>query len=172
MTRKQGSYRLGEASAAAVRKIAAQGLAFPDAPVSEIPELPDDITELSERDLMNLFVELTAWLDYASSQAAMAQVDERDADQHLELIEARVMAREWSGSSADRVAITKAKVVADDAVVEAKGVRNERYAYRKLIESLASGLERDVALVSRDLTRRTSGSVPSSPERRNPRWTT
>lgn len=150
--------------------VAMQGLSLPDMPQKEVPSLPRDITSLSDEDLMELFVALTAWNDYASVQVVFAQVDERDCQRVLDLAEARAVAANWTGGRDDRVAIAKAKIATDDQVVKAREQLDYRHAYRKLVEVIASNVERDAALVSRELTRRTAGAT--SVVRRSSRWST
>lgn len=144
------------AAAAALLQVEEQGLGFPDSPLSDLPELPEDITACADSTLMELFTQFTGWADYVGTQHALAVIDERDAERQLEIAEATAVTSTWSGTSADRVAIAKAKIALDPAVQTAKKTVQDRYAYRKLIETLFANLERDAALVSRELTRRTS----------------
>jgi len=164
------TYLLGSDSSAATARLARQGLSLPLRPEFEIPSLPRDITELSDEQLMDAFVELTSWNDYISTQVAAAQVDERAAQRLLDVTEANATASNWSGGRDDRVAITKAKVATDPSVAAAREAFAERHAYRKLVEALGFNVERDAALFSRELTRRTSGATPTA--RRSSRWAT
>lgn len=157
-------------SQAAVSEIRLSGFSLPSSPEDSIPAVPQDITELDDDALMHLFSELTAWSDYVSAQCAIAQIDERDAQRSLDLAEAQATGRHWTGGSGDRVAVMKKKVAEDDDVIRALDTLDERYAYRKLVEVLAGNLDRDIALVSRELTRRTAGSA-GLPKRKD-RWTT
>ena len=140
-------------------KLKAQGLFLPIKPDIEIPDLPTDITELDDDSLMELFVILTGWSDHISAQVAVAMVDEREAQRDVDVAEAQAMVRHWKGGSGDRVAIVKAQIAADPDVIELHDHLEERYAYRKLVEVLANNIDRDAALVSRELTRRTSGDT-------------
>ena len=115
------------------------------------PKLDDDA-------LMALFSELTAWSDYVSAQSAIAQIDERSAQRQLDLAEAMATGKHWSGASGERVAVMKKKVAEDPEVVQALDLLDERHAYRKLIEVLVANTERNAALVSRELTRRTASA--------------
>lgn len=78
------------------------------------------------------------------------------------------MIRDWGGTKDDRVAVAKASRVLDPDVAEQKQEVANRYAYRKLVAVLFTNIERDAALVSRELTRRT-GSYEAKP-RRESRW--
>ena len=163
-------YNFGVDSKAAASTLRQQGLRLPPKPSTDIPLLPGDITEMDDESLMTLFVELTSWNDYISTQVAAAQVDERSAQRILDVTEANATSAGWTGGKEDRVAIAKARISNDPAVVAARSSLDIRYAYRKLVEALSSNVERDAALISRELTRRTSGSAPAL--RRSNRWST
>ena len=135
-----------------------KGFRLPKKPLIEIPSLPRDITDLSDDDLMDLFVQLTGWVDHLSSQLAIASIDEREAERSVSVAESTAMLNNWKGGTGDRVAIAKAQIAVDPTVQGLVQVLDEKYAYRKLLESLAQSVERDSALVSRELTRRTSDS--------------
>jgi hypothetical protein len=117
---------------------------------------------------MELFAQLTAWAGFLGAQLAAAEIDERAAEAVLEAAEATAMVRDWGGTKDDRVAIAKAQRMNDPEVVERKQEVANRYAYRKLVGVLFINVERNAALVSRELTRRT-GSYEAKP-RRESRW--
>lgn len=145
-------------SSAALNQLENNGLSFPAKPRYEIPQLPRDITDLHDDDLMDLFVTLTAWSDYLASQFAVAAIDEREAQRVLDAAEARALISGWKGSSGDRVAIAKANIAIDPQVTQYREDLDTKHAYRKLVETLTQNVDRDSALVSRELTRRTSDS--------------
>ena len=145
-------------SESALSKLAGKGLTFSDKPRYEVPTLPRDITDLDDDSLMDLFVTFTAWSDYLSSQFAIAAIDEREAQRVLDVVEAKTMLSSWKGGSGDRVAIAKASILADPEVAKYREDLDNKHAYRKLIETLHQNIDRDSALVSRELTRRTSDS--------------
>lgn len=149
-------YRLGPVSEKALDQIIEQGLDLPDKPVSSLPSLPDSLTDMTDVELMESYAEFVAWSDYTTSQVAAAAIDERAAQAFLDAKEAEVMLREWTGKSGDRVTLQKAKAAADPEIVSARAAVDERYAYRKLIESISTAMERNAQMLSRELTRRTS----------------
>lgn len=159
-----------ERSLGAIGQLNGSGFALPPSPEDAIPTLPGDITDLDAEGLMDLFTRLTAWSDYLSAQVAIAQIDEREAQRRVDVAEARATSSNWTGGSGDRVAVMKAKAAADPDVLDAYELLDERHAYRKLAEVLATNLDRDIVLVSRELTRRTAGS--SGLSKRKDRWTT
>lgn len=169
MSRVDLTLRMSEASEKAAADIKKQGLRLFDRPEDRIPRLPEDITAVHDENLMALFTGITSWLDYVSVQVACAQIDERAAQRTVDQAEASALINGWSGDRADRVAIARAKQAIDPEVIRVIDEFAEAHNYRKLIEALASNLERDAALVSRELTRRTAG-ISSTPSRRASRY--
>jgi hypothetical protein len=56
----------------------------------------------------------------------------------------------------ERITMVKAEISIDPKIVELTENYEEKYAYRKLVEMLLSNHERDLSLVSREITRRAS----------------
>lgn len=147
-------YRLGPVSEKAFHEILSQGLGLPEKPVSGLPKLPDSLTTMSDTELMESYAEFVAWSDYTTSQVAAAAIDERVAQAYLDAKESEVMMRDWVEK--ETVAKQKARTTTDPEVVRARIEVDERYAYRKLTESIAQAMERNAQMLSRELTRRTS----------------
>jgi UTP-glucose-1-phosphate uridylyltransferase len=141
----------------AIRKLSDKGMSLAAKPKYEVPALPRDITELGDEDLMDLFVMFTAWNDHLSGAVAVAAIEERQAQRATDMAEAKAMLANWKGGTGDRVAIAKAQIAVDPAVVALHEDLDEKHAFRKLVEVLAQNVERDSAVVSRELTRRTAG---------------
>lgn len=138
----------------ALDKIAGWGIHF-SRPESDQVQMPSDITDLSSEQLAELFTKLTAWADYIASELAVAQITERNAQRSLELTENRLLVeRMGSAVKGERITLVKAQISLDPNLVELSGKYEEAYAYRKLVEMLLSNHERDLALVSREITRR------------------
>lgn len=153
-------------SSDALTSLSKKGMKLAEKPRYEIPTLPRDITELGDEDLMDLFVMLTAWNDHISGEAAVAAIEERQAQRSVDVAEAQAMLSGWKGGSGDRVAIAKAQIAVDPTVVALHEDLDEKHAFRKLVEVLSQNIERDSALVSRELTRRTAGDNYKTRSRR------
>lgn len=137
------------------------GLYLPDRPEGGIPTLPVDITELSDEDLMVLYSDFIAWSDYAASQLAVAASEERE---HMRLHDLQ-KARSIVAPAPGEVSVTAARARAEDDASSSGYAASERYAYRKVLEAVAGNMDRDAALLSRELSRRL-GDKPSVVKRR------
>lgn len=138
-------------------------------PDFDVPEVPDDIADLPDDSLMQLFVQLTEWLNYLSIKVTLATVDEHQEEASLKFDEARATVEYWGGSSSDKVTIAQAKRTTDPIVVQQRTASLEAYAHRKMLETVAGNVERLQTVVSREVTRRTGG-VASSNANRARRW--
>jgi hypothetical protein len=120
-------------------------------------QLPDDITAIDSEDLGKLFTELTAWTDYIESQTAMAILEERAALKAKDYQENLMMIKRMGTAvKGDRITIIKAEIATHPDIVALDNTYEEKYAYRKLVEMLLTNHERDLSLVSREITRRTN----------------
>jgi hypothetical protein len=140
----------------ALEKFEGWGLHFAK-PSDEQVVLPPDITDISSEQLGELFTRLTAWTDYVASQMAMAVLEERAALKKKDFAENTMLVRRMgAGVKGERITTVKAEVAIDPAIVELDNDYEEKYAYRKLVEMLLNNHERDLQLVSREITRRNS----------------
>ena len=120
-------------------------------------QLPRDITDLDDDGLMDLFVQLTQWNDHLAGVLAISIINEREAQRSVDQYEAAGMLKGWTGGKNDRVALAKATIAATDEMKELVHDLDIKYAFRKLLEPKTLNVERDSSVVSRELTRRTSG---------------
>jgi hypothetical protein len=136
----------------AVKRLASKGFTLPERPNTPCAIL-EDVTQFDDVALMEELALLSAWADYAAAQHALAQVEEREAERGLSVAEARL----WKGR-APKATVTESRmlVASDTSVVEAQEALDKVYAYRKLLGELVARYDRDAAVLSRELTRRTS----------------
>ena len=136
-----------------------QGLDLPK-PVYDQAVLPPDITELSSEQLAEMFTILTGWADYMSSQLVQAQLAERDALRRAEFAESKATIRLTTGApKGTTVTLIKAQIDTDPEIVNLRDKYEEKYAYRKIMEMLLTNQERDITLVSREITRRSQSML-------------
>lgn len=133
------------------RELRESGLDLPEQPAGEMPELPDDITALADRQLMALFAELSAWTDYAAGVVAECQIDEEHAAARLDQERAEAALRHTSEKS---VTAQKNAALADPGVRDLDEQLQLTRARRRLTEVVRDAADRRAAVVSRELTRR------------------
>jgi len=126
-------------------------------PEFDLVELPSDVTLLSSEELGEKFTQLTAWADYAASELAHAQIAERDAQRKLSNKNDMLLVQKMgSAAKGDRITLIKAQINIDPDVQELSQSYEEKYAYRKLVEMTLNNYERDLQLISREVTRRSN----------------
>jgi hypothetical protein len=122
--------------------------------------LPPDITELSSEQLAEMFTILTGWADYMASQLVQAQLAERTAERDLDLMTSRLLVEKMgSAAKGDRITLVKAQISVDERVLDLSERYETKYAYRKILEMMLNNQERDITLVSREITRRSNGTL-------------
>jgi hypothetical protein len=105
-----------------------------------------------------LFSKLTAYANFLSAQYACSVIDEKNAEQDLDLAESKKYILSYEENKKDTVTLIKARMASDPNITYLREGLSAKYAYRKLIEVLVNNIDRSTQLVSRELTRRTSGS--------------
>ena len=132
------------------------GLTF-HRPEGDQVTLPEDITDISSENLGGLFTKLTAWTDYIASQLALAQLEERTALRKKDILETKLLVQRTGNQvKGERITALKAEVSVNPDVLALDNAYEEKYAYRKLVEMLLGNHERDLQLVSREITRRSN----------------
>lgn len=163
--RRAPEFRLGDRSLEAKRQAERQQYDLPARPRQQIPEVPEDITDLGDRELLGMMTLLTRWAEHLGVQLAMAEVDERWVEAAMEKERALALL----GGSAKDVTRTKAKAYESESYLEAEEKYHEAMAYRKLVGVLYNNADRWSALLSRELTRRVNRDPR---ERRSERYNT
>jgi hypothetical protein len=137
-------------------KITQWDVAFPK-PQADQVLLPPDITQIGSEDLGELFTRLTSWTNYVNAQLAHAQIAERRALKQKEMLEnTMLLKRMGSQVKGERVTLIKAEIACNQDVMDLDNEYQEKYDYRKLIEMMLTNYERDLSLVSREITRRSN----------------
>jgi hypothetical protein len=147
---------LGHDSARAVEKLKGQNInLWPEQ--DKQPVMPRDISDLESDDLSELFTRLTAWSNFVAGQLSASQIDEKSIEKRRDMLEARLLIMKDNVKlKGERVTMIKAQVMSDPTFMELEEKYMEAYAYRKMLEVIYNNFERDVSLVSREITRRTN----------------
>jgi hypothetical protein len=134
-----------------------QGLSVRKTLDIEMPDFPEDITLVDDQDLMVMASKYMENYNMMRTQTACAQVAELEAENDYDLTEARALLATSTGKTTEKAGLLKAAVLAQTDIQEKLKIKNYTYAYRKLMETTQDNMERYYSLVSRELTRRTSG---------------
>jgi hypothetical protein len=125
-----------------------------------MPRLEPDIDDLTDKQLMNLFVTFTRWTDYFQNQLAIEEIYEHHADMEVRKLEGLYLTRNRPERASEAVTWIRAQMESDPEIQKARDTLKVYYARRKLKAMLFEGAERDAAVVSRELTRRTDAKAP------------
>lgn len=135
-----------------------QGLTIQTEAGPHRPHLPEDITEIGDEDLMVLYTQFIAYSDFLNTQLACSIIDEKELERQIGVSEAANMIT-LGASTKTTVTAMKATMEVNPEVKDLKVRHLQKYAYRKMLETLASNTERHSAVCSRELTRRTAGDT-------------
>lgn len=125
----------------------------------QIPALPEDVTEIDDSGLMVLYGRLVGWCEYADLILADASAMERKSEQDVVYAEAG----HTSLSGQKTVAARRAEAALDEHVQDAQNDLLIAYHHRKRAEAAVKLVERRLALVSREITRRSAGARGRTP---------
>jgi len=123
----------------------------------EMPDFPEDITLVDDQDLMVMASKYMENYNMMRTQTACAQIAELEAENDYDLTEAHALLATSTGKTTEKAGLLKAAVLAQTDIQDKLKAKNYTYAYRKLMETTQDNMERYYSLVSRELTRRTSG---------------
>lgn len=128
---------------------------LPTRPSDTPPDLPDNLDDIGDSELMDTYTQFMSWVSYLKGQLVKAEIDEDREANKCRVTEARVLIEQWgSDAKGDRVTIAKARRDVDDRVVSQQENYQTCRAYRKLVEALFESCERGAQLLSRELSRR------------------
>lgn len=115
--------------------------------------LPDDLGELSDEALMDLFNKLTQWCGYIATNVTMLEVQEDDLQAQLKVAESMFIVRNVP-AGAQGIQRAQRERDIDDGVVRLRNEVLYSHAKVKLTTTLFENTERSIALISRELSRR------------------
>jgi hypothetical protein len=148
----------------ATRRLEREDLYLPPRPEGDVPELPEDPTELSDGALMSLFTRMSSWVEYTGGRLAAAEVDEKSCADTLERHKALSAVK---NASEKTVTAAKARAFEDPEYVKAQEDKQTAFAYRRMLQTIYDSADRRATLLSRELTRRVGRSDRDS---RASRW--
>lgn len=130
---------------------------LPKRPGAEVPDLPRDLDELSDADLMSVLTEFVAWASFAKAELVKAEIEEERTMNQCKIQEATSLLGQWDADDRDdRVTIAKARRDTQPRVVATQEAHRQARAYRKLVDAMFDRCERASGVLSRELSRRIS----------------
>ena len=152
------TYRMGDISQSVFKEVLRQGF---DIPVVESarPKVPSDITSVGAHELMTLFVELT---EFAATQLAFAEIDERSAIAKAAQKYNALMSAPSSDSRSSKVTFQKSQASANPEYLDLQKQSEFATAYKDLLKAVYENLDRDLRVVSREITRRSNSTEQRS----------
>jgi hypothetical protein len=136
------------------------GIDEPKAPEYQPPTLEPDIDDITDKQLMDLLVKFTRWTDYFQNQLAIEEIFEHHAEMEVRRLEGLFLTRHRPEKASEAVTWVRAQMETDPDIQTARDDLKVYYARRKLKGMLFESSERDAAVVSRELTRRTDAKSP------------
>jgi hypothetical protein len=132
-----------------------QNFPLPKKPSGLLPELPRNIGDIGDFDLMELYTDFMAWLVFAKAQLVQAEITEERERNILEYLQSSVLIEQWGDKAkGDLVTVAKAKRDVDPKIVDQIEIHMQKRAYRKLVDTVFDRCERGAQVVSRELSRR------------------
>lgn len=121
-----------------------------------MPRLPDDVTEVSDGELMQQMQQNLEWENFYAAQVAKAEELEAAAEEAVKMAEAAIILTSKKGE----LNIKRAERDKDPEVQRCRAEHANLHAKRKLITALMESRTRTREFLSRELTRR-MGREPS-----------
>jgi hypothetical protein len=132
-----------------------------------MPGLPEQIDVLSDGELMSLYSEAVAWVNYAKSELVQAEIIEENSLALLKQTESMTLLSQWEAADqGETVTMAKARRDADPKVIECQSRHSEARAYRKLVDTVFDRGDRISTVLSRELSRR----ISLTPTDRRTQW--
>lgn len=152
----------------AKERLKREGISLPPEPDVDQSEVPEELADLSDEDLMEELREKTEWVNYLSVKMAEAELVEETAETIRDRLKSRVMLElEEEQPKGTSVTELKARAALSDDVLEADDEYRAARAYRKLLVPIYESAERRASNISREITRRVGRD---GPDRRSARW--
>jgi len=157
VTLEEGLKRYDDAMDEAEADLIERGLPLAERPThsdskfSTIPKMPQDLSQAGYDVLQRLMGEFTEWYNYANCQLAVAYIRQNGAEAKVRLAWAKIRdLKEGTVSDKDDAARVDIRFISVDAgMLYAKSMVT-------YLNALKSGLEQDIATISRSITARSA----------------
>ena len=144
-----------------------KGIHQPPRPEGSIPEVPLDLADVSDSDLMEELREHTEWANHLGAELVLAEITEESAQTIFERMKTETMLRLEPAYKGETMTERKARAGLSVEVREAEDEFLAAKAYRKVLANIYESAERKASNISREITRRVGRD---GPDRRSMRW--
>lgn len=151
----------------AKERLKKKGLHQPPRPEGSIPEVPLNLADVSDSDLMEELREHTEWTNHLGAELVLAEITEETAHVVFERTKTETMLRLGPGDKTETMTERKARAGLSVEVREAEDAYLAAKAYRKVLANVYEASERKASNISREITRRVGRD---GPDRRSMRW--
>ncbi|MCA1783602.1 MAG: hypothetical protein ABR616_15770 [Dermatophilaceae bacterium] len=151
----------------AKERLKKKGLKQPPRPEGDQIEVPLELADLSDADLMEELREHTEWTNHLGAELVNAEITEETAQTIFERMKTAKMLGMEPSYKGETMTERKARAGLSDEVQEAEDEFLAAKAYRKLVLNLYESAERKASNISREITRRVGRD---GPDRRSMRW--
>lgn len=148
--------RLGRASQETIDAAADQGLKVVYSYDYEAPVLSDDITEIGEEALMDLYARYVSYLEFINLQAWCAKVDAADMAKEVATEKARKKITMKEAKKA--VAMIDAEVELDPTYRQLIEEQQRLENYHSLVQLISEKVLKDISFINREISRRISAN--------------
>lgn len=131
------------------------GINVPTTFDTEAPEVPDDLTDLSDEDVLSLYNLFVEYGNFMAMQTTIAEIELTEKDKHLKFLEAQATANAAKGETATK---TKALLLQDSEFQAKMDDRDFFAAYTLVLKTLQKNVSEQTWVVKSDLQRRKSSS--------------
>jgi len=142
-----------DAKDTALKAVKSAGLVEPRKP-KNVPEFPDDLTEVSSQELGMLMTQFTGYVVYTEYLHTMVSIDCKQLGERLDHTGAKVQLSEQVQKTFKNVTDRTASVKVDDEYNKGRETLRSLKGKRDLAKSLLNGYERMVTAISREISRR------------------
>ena len=140
---------------------------LPERPGTSMPEIPNDLEDMTDGNLMYLYTEVVSWVNYSKAELSKAEISEEESLATLKHIETVILLQYGETNKSERVTMAKARRDVHPEVMDKRVTYQQARAYRKLVSTVFDRGERNTSVLSRELSRR----ISVAPNERRTQWT-
>lgn len=134
-----------------------QGLPVTTSMDIDVPSFPKDVTLIDDKEMMELSTKYTANYNFLLTQVTCAEIAVTELDEKISYLEAKLLVEKTESHPKATATIIKASIAVNPDIRTLLDTLLKAKAYHKLLKTMQDNVDRYSKLLSRELTRRTSG---------------